>query len=95
MANAAKWESLARCQHASSDGGEVGRLVHVLLAWEMASNLFVWWSDLRYAAYAYCLGNFAFLEIPTIFIFYSWCATYCVYILLKLSILMIIMSSDC
>ena len=31
MANAAKWESLARCQHASSDGGEVGRLVHVLL----------------------------------------------------------------
>ena len=23
----------------------------------------------------FCLGNFVFLEIPTIFIFYSWCAT--------------------
>ena len=22
----------------------------------------------------FCLGNFVFLEIPTIFIFYSWCA---------------------
>ena len=29
MANAAKWESLARCQHRVMEG-EVGRLVHVL-----------------------------------------------------------------